>query len=227
MKRVILATAGLVLVLALPAGAATRNTASMKGVVVGDQHGALLVASSGGLVQKVSGRERAGTRVLIGGGRVLRTLGWTDRALVRGVVVRRTGGLMFLSATGHLLVVHLGVRRLASTSDTPPSPGTVVQTTVGINDQGELDDQGDQQLGQAGQVQVQATVTAVGTGTVTLNVNGQALTIPLPAGLSLLASLVGTQVTLNLSFANGQATANEQGDNGDQGDQGDQGDSGD
>ncbi|TMM08208.1 MAG: hypothetical protein E6F98_16850 [Actinobacteria bacterium] len=210
MKRVILATAGLVLVLALPAGAATRNTASMKGVVVGDQHGALLVASSGGLVQKVSGRERAGTRVLIGGGRVLRTLGWTDRALVRGVVVRRTGGLMFLSATGHLLVVHLGVRRLASTSDTPPSPGTVVQ--------------GDQQLGQAGQVQVQATVTAVGTGTVTLNVNGQALTIPLPAGLSLPASLVGTQVTLNLSFANGQATANEQGDNGDQGDQGDSGD---
>ena len=131
---------------------------------------------------------------------------------------------MFLSATGHLLVVHLGVRRLASASDTPPAPGTVVQTTVGINDQGELDDQGDLQLGQSGQVQVQATVTGVGTGTVILNVNGQALTIPLPAGLSLPASLVGTQVTLNLSFANGQTTANEQGDNNDQSDQSDNGD---
>jgi hypothetical protein len=225
MSRVVFGVVGVALVLALPAGA-SRGVASVRGVVVGSQRGVLLVASSHGLVQRVSGRAAVGTRALVGGARLLRTFGRTDRALIRGVVVRRSGGLMFLSAAGRLLVVHLGPRRLASASDTGPAPGTVVQTTVGINDQGELDDQGDQQLGQTGQVQVLATVTGVGAGTVTLNVNGQTLTIPLPVGLSLPSSLIGTQVTLNLSFANGQTTANEQGDDNDQGndndDQGEQ-----
>lgn len=220
MSRVVFGVVGVALVLAVPAGA-SRGVASVRGVVVGSQRGVLLVASSHGLVQRVSGRAAVGTRVLVGGTRLLRTFGRTGRALIRGVVVRRSGGLMFLSAAGRLLVVHLGPRRLAFASDTGPGPGTVVQTTVGINDQGELDDQGDRQLGQTGQVQVQATVTGVGAGTVTLNVNGQTLTIPLPAGLSLPSSLVGTQVTLNLSFANGQTTANEQGDNNDQGDDND------
>jgi hypothetical protein len=190
-------------------------------VVVGSQRGVLLVASSHGLVQRVSGRAAIGARVLVGGARLLRAFGRTDRALIRGVVVRRSGSLMFLSVASRLLVVHLSPRRMAAASDTGTAPGTVVQTTVGITDQGELEDQGDQQLGQTGQVQVQATVTGVGAGTVTLNVNGQTLTIPLPAGLSLPTSLIGTQVTLNLSFANGQTTANEQGDNNDQGDDND------
>jgi hypothetical protein len=164
--------------------------------------------------------------VLVSGGRLLRTLGRSRHALIQGVVVRQTGRLMFLSAAQHLLVIHLGARWLATVADAPPAPGTVVQTTVGIDDQGELDDQGDHQVGHTGQVQVQGQVTGVGTGTVTLTVNGQTLAIPLPAGLTLPTSLVGTQVTLNLSFANGQTTANEQGDDNDQGDQHDNQDEG-
>jgi hypothetical protein len=229
MTRCLLAASALALVLAMPAGAA-RAGGSTSGVVVGVQHGLLLVASPAGLVQTVSGRASIGTRVLVSGSRLMRTLGRTRHALIEGVVVRRSGRMMFLSAAHHLLVIHTSARRPASLADAPPAPGSVVQTTVAIDDQGELDDQGDHQLGQSGQIQVQAVVNAVGTGTVTLTVNGQLLTIPLPAGLTLPASLIGTQVTLNISFANGQAQASgdEQGDDNDQGDNGDSGsDSGD
>ncbi|HWJ44575.1 MAG TPA: hypothetical protein VNR63_04240, partial [Gaiellaceae bacterium] len=47
-------------------------------------------------------------------------------------------------------------------------------------------------------VTIQATVTAVGPGTITVTVNGQPLTIKLPAGIQLPASLVGQSVTLTI-----------------------------
>jgi len=51
---------------------------------------------------------------------------------------------------------------------------------------------------------VQATISAVGVGTVTLNVQGQTLTVNLPAGLTLPASLVGQTVTISLSLDDNQ-----------------------
>jgi hypothetical protein len=211
-KRALLVAAFVFVVSAGAANAAPR-LAPVRGVVVGSQRGVVLVASPTGLVRAVTGRAVTGSRVLISGGRII-VLGHATRAVIRGVVVRRSGGLTFLSAARHLIVVHSATRSVASARDATPPPGTVVQQTVSIDDQGELDDQGEQQLGQSGPIQVQAVVAAVGTGTVTLTVNGQTLIIPLPAGLTLPNSLVGTQVTLNLSFANGQTTAeDDQGEN--------------
>jgi hypothetical protein len=66
----------------------------------------------------------------------------------------------------------------------------------------------------ASSLQVQAVVAQVGQGTITLNVQGQMLTVPLPAGLTLPASVVGQTVTISLSL-NG---AGGQGDDGNQGD---------
>ena len=63
---------------------------------------------------------------------------------------------------------------------------------------------------------MQATIKAVGAGTVTLDVQGQSLTVPLPAGLTLPASLVGQTVTINLSLANDD----DQGDDDQGGDHG-------
>jgi hypothetical protein len=169
------------------------------------------------MVKVVHGRAGIGARVTVRGSLITGVTGRTHHALIRGVVVRHTGGLTFLSAANHLLVVHTA-RRMASVADNSPTPGTVVQQSVTIDDQGELDDQGEETLGQSSQVQVQAQITAIGTGTVTLTVNGQQLILPLPAGLTLPSTFVGTTVTLNVSFANGQATANEQGDDNEQGD---------
>jgi hypothetical protein len=213
--------------------AGPASAAAFKGVVVSKQHGTLLVAGANGTVHAIKGTARVGARVSVDGAR-LRTVGRAHRAVVRGVVVRRSAGVTFLSAAGHMLAVHVA-RRLASasvttpvtpttpTTPTTPAPGAVVQTTVAIGDQGDLEDEGERQVGQTGSAQVTATVTAVGAGTVTLSVNGQALTIPLPTGLTLPATLVGTQVTLNLSFAGGQATGQQDGQNGSQ-DEGDQND---
>ena len=134
---------------------------------------------------------------------------------------------MFLSSNRHLVAVH--GRRLASANgataadhddderhhdDWYAQPGDVVSSQVTIQN-GELDEDSSENVGHssASDLQVQAVVSAVGAGTVTLTVGTQTLTVPLPAGLTLPASLVGQTVTLSLSL-NGQ-----NGQNGD--DQGD------
>ena len=50
---------------------------------------------------------------------------------------------------------------------------------------------------------LQATVSAVSAGSLTLTIGAQQVTIALPAGLTLPSSIVGTEVTLDLSVAGG------------------------
>src|SRR3954452_24349383 len=185
-----------------PAGAGAAN---LRGVVVGKQHGLLLVATPSGVVQAVRGRASIGSR--LAGTQVV---GHATRARIHGIVVKRIGTTLFLSSNKHLLAVRTG-RVLAALSPAPTQPGTVVNATVGVKENGELDEQDEDDVGHvAGNIQVQATITAVGAGTVTLSVIGQSLTVNLPGGLTLPASLVGQTVTLNVSLKND--------DNDDQGD---------
>jgi hypothetical protein len=192
----------------LPAGA---SAATFRGVVVGKQHGLLLVATPSGAVQAIRGHAAIGSRLQ--GSTVI---GHATRARIHGVVVKRTGSTMFLSSNRHLLAVHVG-RTLAANAPTPvvPGPGAVVNTTVDVKDNGELDEQNEDEVGRVnGNIQVQATITAVGNGTVTLSVNGQSLTVNLPAGLTLPASVVGQTVTFNVSL-NGQGDDDQGDDDGD------------
>jgi hypothetical protein len=222
MKKLTLIAATSVAAFAAGPALAANHPAPTAGIVVGSQHGVLLVASPLGVVRTFAGQASIGDRITIAGTRIHVT-GRVHRAVVRGVVLRHRGNLTFLSAARHVLVVRSAARSVASARDTAPTPGTVVQDTVGIGTNGDLEQENEQQVGTSSDVAVTAVVTSVGTGTVTITVNGQALTIPLPAGLTLPSSIVGTQVTLNLSFANGAASATQQGQNGDQGndDQGD------
>ncbi len=194
----------------------TAGAATLHGVVVARQHGLLLVATPSGLVQTVRGTAAIGSR--LDGTRVV---GHAATARLHGIVVKRIGTTMFLSSNHHLLAVHTG-RTLANLSPTPgqsitgAQPGSVVNTTVGIQQSGELDEQSENEVGQvSGNVQVQATVTAVGAGTVTLSVNGQSVTVDLPAGLTLPSSVVGQTVTIGVSLGNGsQGGGDGQGDDG-------------
>jgi hypothetical protein len=212
----------LLIVLAALASAATANASSFRGVVVGKQHGLLLVATPNGLVQAIRGHAAIGSRLQ--GSAVI---GRATRARIHGIVVKRIGSTMFLSSNRHLLAVHMG-RGLASNNPSNPSsiagpaPGSVVNTTVDVKDNGELDEQNENEVGQVnGNIQVQATITAVGNGTVTLTVNGQSVTVNLPAGLTLPASVVGQTVTLNVSLGNDQGDDQSgDDDNGDNGDNG-------
>ena len=238
MKRLslIFAVAAVVAVWPASSGAATFT-----GVVVAKQHGALLVASPAGVVTAVAGRASIGSRITVSGSRVT-VVGRAHVARVRGIVVRRVGATMFLSSNRHLVAVHTG-RVLASVSDTTPPPATPAPTTpattpatgdivsaqVTIGSGGELNEDSSENLGSsnASSLQVQAVVAAVGTGTVTLTVGTQTLTVPLPAGLTLPASMVGQTVTLSLDL-NGQSGQNgdDSNDNNDSNDDGDNGSSG-
>ena len=60
---------------------------------------------------------------------------------------------------------------------------------------------------------LQATISGVGAGSLTLTIGTQQVTVPLPAGLTLPSSLVGAQVTLDLSLAGNQGGfGDDQGD---------------
>jgi hypothetical protein len=206
MKRVLPIIAAVAAVVAVWPAASGATT--FKGVVVARQHGALLVASRSGAVQSVSGRAAIGSRVTVSGGRA-EVVGRAHVARVRGVLVRRVGSTMFLSSNRHLVAVHTA-RVLASAGNGTPQQGDMVSTQVTIQNGGELDEESTDDLGPSNEsaLQVQAQVAAVGAGTVTLTVGTQTLTVQLPAGLTLPASLVGQTVTLSLSLDD----QNDQGD---------------
>jgi len=168
---------------------ATAFAGTFNGVVVGKGGGNLAIAAKGGLVRTVHSRAnlRLGARVRVSGTAV-RAFGVATRARVHGVVLRRVGGTTFLAAGRSLLPL-----RAASA----PAAGTVVTASVAIAG-GQLLQQSLQALGHDDRVTVQATVTAVGPGTITVAVNGQPLTLRLPAGIQLPASLVGQSVTLTV-----------------------------
>jgi hypothetical protein len=203
---------------------AAAGAGGFKGIVVAKQHGMLLVASpSGGLravrAQAPLGARLAGTAVV----------GRASRARIRGVVVRRIGRLLILSSNRHLIAVPNRVGRALAVSapTTPAAPGAVVSTDVSIQN-GRLEEVGEDEVGQlaSSSIAVQATVKAVAAGSVTVDVQGQSLTVPLPGGLTLPASLVGQTVTLDLSLAADDDQGGDRGDD-DRGDDDHGGDHGD
>lgn len=193
------------------------GAATLRGVVVARSHGTLLVASANGSVRSMRGSAQVGAR--LEGSRVV---GHASHARIRGVVVKRVGSTMFLSSNRHLLAVK--AQAPPSNSIAPgsvaPGPGSVVSTTVAVQPSGELDEENESQVGQvSGNVQVQATITAVGAGTVTVSVNGQSVTVNLPNGLTLPASVVGQTVTFGVSLnGNDNQGDDDNGDNGGGGD---------
>jgi hypothetical protein len=219
----------LLLAVALAAAAVFPTSAfagTFTGVVVGNAGGNLAVASKSGVVRSVHTRAhlRLGARVRVNGA-VVRSIGVARYARVHGVIVSRAHGVTFVAAGRSLIAIRSrSGRRLAGVG---PATGAVVNTNVAIGN-GQLTQQSMQVVGQAGSVTIQAPVTAVGPGTITVTINGQSLTIPLPAGLQLPASLVGQTVMLNvtLSVAGPTARVDDEDDNAQGDDNDDQGDDG-
>jgi hypothetical protein len=197
---------------------AAGGAATFKGVVVAREHGTMLVASSAGLVRAAHGNAGVGSRVVLGGDHAT-VVGRASRARVRGVVVKHVGRTEFISSNRHLLA-------LQSSDPTPAAPGTMVSAQVSIAN-GQLDEENEDDLGQVanGTITVQATVASVAAGQVTLTVQGQTVTVSLPAGLTLPASLVGQTVTVQLDVAGNNDDDDQGDDNGDHG--GDHGGGGD
>jgi hypothetical protein len=213
----------LMLVAAVAGAAAifpTAAFAAFNGVVVGKAPGSLAVASKSGAVSTVHTRAhaRVGAHVVVSGATV-RVTGFAHRAHIHGVIVRRARSTVFLAAGHSLLALHTG-RRLSSAADRAPRTGTVVNSTVTIAPNGELDEDQEDAVGEDASVTVQALVTAVAPGSITVSVNGTPLTIKLPAGIQLPASLVGQTVMLTLRLDEDQPVAMDEEDHGEGGDHG-------
>jgi hypothetical protein len=193
---------------------AAGSAATFRGVVVARQHGSMLIASPAGVVRSITGHAALGSEIaLTAHGATV--VGHTRTAHIRGIVIRRIGTTLVLSSNRHLVAIRKA-RLLAGSAPIPTAPttGAVVSTTVGIQN-GQLDEESEDQVGQvsASSLQVQATVASVGTGTVTLNVQGQMITVPLPAGLTLPQTIVGQTVTLAVSLGDNQGGGDDQGEN--------------
>jgi hypothetical protein len=214
---------GLISVLALAAATAVfwpaaAGASTFKGIVVAKQHGALLVASPAGALRLVHARATVGARIaLTADGAVV--VGRATHATIRGIVVRRLGTTLILSSNRHLIAIPNRVgRRLAdnaapAAAATTPAPGAVVSTDVSIQN-GQLEEDDEDEVGQvaAGSISVLATVKAVAAGSVTLDIQGQSLTVQLPGGLTLPASVVGQTVTISLSLADDDQGDDDDGD---------------
>jgi hypothetical protein len=190
---------------------AAGNAATLTGVVVAKQRGVLLVASPAGTLRAV--RANAGIGARLSGTAVV---GRAAHARIKGIVVRRLGRTLILSSNRHLIAIPNRVGRALAATSTPAPPGSVVATDVTIQN-GRLEEDDEDQVGQIPQtaLTVQATVKAVAPGSVTLDVQGQSVTVPLPAGLTLPASLVGQTVTLQVRLDDDDQGEDEGEDHGD------------
>jgi hypothetical protein len=223
MKRFLL-LCGAVGALTVAPNALASTQHSSTGTVIALSRGGVLVAGGNGVVSFAAAHARVGSRVVLSGSS-LRIVGVANAARLRGVVAARRGNVLVLSAAHRLFRVRMRGRTPASVADrSGPQPGEVVGATVSIDQDGSLVATSTDDEGEVGSAQVQATITAIGPSGITVSVNGQSIVLPLPAGTTASPTLVGTQVTLTLTFANGTTVANEneQGDNDDQGDDGNQ-----
>jgi hypothetical protein len=150
-------------------------------------------------------------------------VGRATHARIHGIVLRRIGTTLILSSNRNVIAIPNRVGRLLADHTPTPSttttaPGAVVNAEVKIEN-GQIEEEDENEVGQvnASTLTIQATVKAVAAGSVTLDVQGQSITLSLPAGLTLPASLVGQTVTLNVSLENDQGD-DDQGDHGGGGD---------
>ena len=115
---------------------AAGGAATFDGIVVAKQGHTVLAAGPDGVVHAVAGGAPLGARISVTRSG-LRVTGRTRDALVRGVVVRRTGSSVYLAAGRHVIAVRMR-RTLATVGAGGVEPGAVVVAHVRIADTGDL-----------------------------------------------------------------------------------------
>jgi hypothetical protein len=243
MKKLVFLAALAALVLTAPA---TAGAASFKGVVVAKnaKRHTIAVASSTGAVRTVRAsrlRASVGNRVGVSARRLadgtfrasrVAIRGRARHARIHGVVARRLRGGLLLSA-GHSMVRVANARRVAAAGDddNAPKPGDVVNATVTVTNDGELDDDNVENAGHVDKIELNGTVsaitapTATTAGSLTVKVGDLSFDVVVPAGFNFPSSLkIGDRVELKASVSGTTLTLlrlqgdDENGDGDDNGD---------
>jgi hypothetical protein len=198
--------------------AGTASAATLRGVVVHRDHHSkgFVVALSGGrmvavnashsprvgrLVSVKARRSRGGTFTATH----VKVLRRARHARIRGVVtfVDRRHGEFTVSSQGVSVLVH----RSTHANDVVPSVGDEVEVEVGIDDQGDLGDDGDQVTGtETDNIDLEGMVLAVGSTARTLTISadedeqsGASLTVHVPTTIDISMFTVGQDVELTVS----------------------------
>jgi hypothetical protein len=183
---------------------ATANAASFKGIVVAKQNSrhALVVASRGGVVRTVRARTlraRPGSRVSVSARRLgdgtfraarVAAHGRVHHVRIRAVVVRRLRGGLLVSAGHSMLRLRTARRTAAAGGGSNPKPGDVIETTVTIQNDGELDEDDMDEVGHENVVEVEGKVVSFDATTIVIQPEeGGPITITIPNGFTLPTSL--------------------------------------
>jgi Cu/Ag efflux protein CusF len=241
----------LVLFLIVTAALLAPSAALASGVVLKVQKAAHLAAITNGKTKvslvHTSAKLRVGQRVTVNGrslrnGTVaassVRVIGRARTVHFRGLLLKKSGTRMVLSAGGAIISVKRGaVRSTSSANDTGPQPGTVVDVTATVSSTDELDEDNVTTVSAdapGGAIEGKLTL---GTGKITVVSEHMALVINVPSTFDLSKFKAGDEVlakftqgadgTLTLTDLSGddnvqEADNNDDGDNND--DEGDHGD---
>jgi hypothetical protein len=210
-----LVVATVLLAVALPAQA---RAGKFSGVVVAKQpqRGTLLLAGAHGIGLTVRGKvahAAVGDRVAVRGVRLhdgtvrttgLRVLSRVRRATLSGTVIRRLAGGTLLASGRSVVLIHASGRRLASASDHGGlQPGQVARFDVRFDDDDVVEAAPPVELGQVGTARIEGTVVSV--SPLVVSVAGLPLTITVPAGTALPATLAAggrIELTVQVGAAN-------------------------
>jgi hypothetical protein len=203
----------LVLFLIVAAALLAPSAALAGGVVLKVQKATHLVAVTNGKTKvslvHTAAKLRVGQRVDLKGrtlrnGTVavssIRVIGRAKTVRFRGLLLKKSGTAMVLSAGGAIVSVHRhATRTTASANDTGPQPGATVDVTATIGDDDELEattvstSSADTPGGK-----IEGRLT-IGTGTVTIRSEHLNLVIKVPTGLDLSAFTNGDEVLVTFS----------------------------
>jgi hypothetical protein len=202
----------LVLFLIVSAALLAPSAALASGVVLKVQHATHLVAVTNGKTKvslvHTAAKLRVGQRVTLSARTLrngtlaassIRVVGRARTVHFRGLLLKKSGTQLILSAGGAIIAVHRGARTTSSASDTGPTPGATVDVTATVGTNDELDAENVSTASAdtpGGKIEGQLTI---GTGAITVKSDEMNLSIKVPTGFDLTKFATGDEVLVTFS----------------------------
>ncbi|MFL5964842.1 MAG: hypothetical protein ACJ757_18370 [Gaiellaceae bacterium] len=202
----------LALFLVVSAALLAPSAALASGVVLKVQHATHLVAVTNGKTKvslvHTAAKLRVGQRVALSARTLrngtlaassVRILGRAHTVHFRGLLLKKSGTRLVLSAGGAIVAVHRGARTTSSANDTGPTPGDTVDVTATVGTDDELDATTVSTTTvdtPGGKIEGKLTI---GTGTITVKSEDLNLVIKVPAGFVLTSFATGDEVLVTFS----------------------------
>jgi hypothetical protein len=202
----------LVLFLIVAAALLAPSAALASGVVLKVQKATHLAAVTNGKTKvklvHTAAKLRVGQRVTLSGRMLrngtlaassVRVVGRAHTVHFRGLLLKKSGTRLVVSAGGAIIAVHRGTRTTSSANDSGPAPGSTVDVTATVGSDDELDATNVSTTSAdtpGGKVEGKLTI---GTGTVTVKSDELNLSINVPTGFDLTKFATGDEVLVTFS----------------------------